>query len=244
MEPVSPSHAIEMLSILQCSAMLLQELEDALPLVTAAHEEINQPSLTGICNILQHLPPDHHPAATTDTVYQYYMLDRLSHTQLLNPPDAKKKRKRMEQQLARDAILLSIFEKDPGVFLYFKKQYPSLAGLLKKKAFLRGILGHAVVKGRFIMIPIAILHQRLTATDQFVCNNHDLEYRQASKIGNHWADKCVGRLEKLKEIASSFPIHLNRIAQEKFLDVHQLTNLSPVMSWIPTKCKSLHPCLG
>jgi hypothetical protein len=139
-----------------------------------------------------------------------------------------------------DATLLSIFEKDPGVFSYFKKQYPSLVRHLKKKVFLHGILGYnKVVKGCSI-IPMAILRQWLTVTNQFVCNNLDLDFRQASNIGKLvWADNCVGRLEKLKEIASFSPIHLNRIVKENFLDVILDIHMKNVVAQL----KLLHPSL-
>jgi hypothetical protein len=221
---VQACYAQELLTTIQQYGLLQQSSSTSATAASKAIQELGLPESASLRNIIMHLPLNHQPACTVESILEFHGLASDTLLEEIFPAKLKKQRMEVKKQTrqdhirTRDRIMKLIFDTDEGVLKYFKDTYPLLQTLLQQKVLLCGILGDNVIRGQAI-IPMQLLHERLAKTVELIQADINLNLNAGKKIGLLWVKSQVGRTQILKTIASKFHIHLNEIAKQNYLDV-------------------------
>jgi hypothetical protein len=176
-------------------------------------------------NILMSIPPAAEPAVKMDSITSFYFSNE-SHEIIAKEDQGlsiskRTIRKRKRMQKIHD-ILRSIFACDEAIASFYKQQFQLCHqyGLFGKITFFAAILGNDFDDLGETNLSMQTIFSRLHKTEEAMGSNVDINFKDASLLGQLWRRSShADRLPSLKLISSEFPAHLNSIAKLQYLDV-------------------------
>jgi hypothetical protein len=178
-------------------------------------------------NILMSLPPLNEPPALLESIISFYFSNE-SHdiipikdlSDIRSSSKISFRKRKINRKI--QTILRSLFTEDPAIATYYQNSFPICHQyhLFGKLTFLYAILGNDFDDLGRSTLSMFTIFSRLKKTETAMASNIEVNFQNGSELGNLWCRTTdADRLPALKKISSEFPVYLNCIAKEQYLDV-------------------------